>query len=390
MVRLEQILSDTITGEWGQECTGGFGVKVLRTTNFTNEGILDFSNVVVREISANKVEKKKLLPCDIILEKSGGSDNQPVGRVVYFNKIDDVFLCNNFTQILRVNSQVAVPKYVFYHLFNLHKIGVTELLQNQTTGIRNLQIKNYMTLQIPLPPLHIQNKIAEVLNHINHLIEKRKEQIKKLDLLVKTLFVALFGDPVTNPMMWEVKRIDEIAMSRLGKMLDAKQQTGKEEYPYLANFNVQWFRFNLDTLNMMDFNEADRQEFALNYGDLLICEGGEVGRTAIWKEELSDCFFQKAVHRVRCNLDLCIPEYLAWVMYFKATMTQFDGIVTGVTIAHLTGEKLKTLKIQLPPLPLQTRFASIVQQVDKTKFVMQEGLKKLELAHKALMQQYFG
>ena len=120
----------------------------------------------------------------------------------------------------------------------------------------------------------------------------------------------MFGDPVTNPMGWETKQLDEIADSRLGKMLDAKKQTGTNNYPYLANFNVQWFRFDLEKLNMMDFDESDRLEFALEYGDLLVCEGGEVGRTAIWKNERLDCFFQKAIHRVRCKADACVPEYL--------------------------------------------------------------------------------
>ena len=190
MVQLEQLLSDTITGECGQDCNNNLGVKVLRTTNFTNQGIIDYSKVVIRDISSNKVEKKKLLPRDIILEKSGGSDNQPVGRVVFFNRSDDVFLCNNFTQILRVNSEIADSKYIFYYLHNLHKIGVTELLQNKTTGIRNLQVKNYMALQIALPPLFIQQKIAEILDLFNFIIDKSKLQFYKLDLLVKSRFVT--------------------------------------------------------------------------------------------------------------------------------------------------------------------------------------------------------
>jgi type I restriction enzyme S subunit len=161
-------------------------------------------------------------------------------------------------------------------------------------------------------------------------------------------------------------------------MLDAKRQTGKNRYPYLANFNVQWFRFDLDKLNEMDFDEADRAEFALDYGDLLVCEGGEVGRTAIWKNEKQDCFFQKAIHRVRCKAEVCVPEYLAWVMHQKATTTNFDGLVTSATIAHLTGEKLKSLSVQVPPLALQTRFADFVRAADKSKFVARQASERLK------------
>ena len=204
MVRLGDVLEDTITGEWGTACsTKETGVKVLRTTNFTNTGVVDYSNVVIRNISAQKIANKRLKYADIILEKSGGSDNQPVGRVVYFDNKEDTFLCNNFTQILRANTGIVFPKYVFFYLFYIHKNGMTELLQNKTTGIRNLQTKSYLNQQLPLPPLDVQQKIANVLDKASALIDLRRAQLDKLDLLIKSQFVEMFGDPVTNPMGWQ-------------------------------------------------------------------------------------------------------------------------------------------------------------------------------------------
>lgn len=105
----------------------------------------------------------------------------------------------------------------------------------------------------------------------------------------------MFGDVIHNSKKWQVCLFAEITSSRLGKMLDAKQQTGRNSYPYLANFNVQWFRFNLENLNKMDFDEKDRAEFELREGDLLVCEGGEIGRCAVWHNELQPCFFPKGV-----------------------------------------------------------------------------------------------
>jgi type I restriction enzyme S subunit len=186
----------------------------------------------------------------------------------------------------------------------------------------------------------------------------------------------MFGDPMKNDKGWLIRQLDQIANTRLGKMLDAKQQTGDYKYPYLANFNVQWFRFDLSKLNTMDFDEADRSEFALEDSDLLVCEGGDVGRTAIWKGEMENCYFQKALHRVRCDREICAPEYIAWSMYFKASMTNFDGIASSATIAHLPGVKLKTLMFQIPPLDLQNRFAAFVEQADKSKFVLARALSR--------------
>src|SRR5690606_21797644 len=149
------------------------------------------------------------------------------------------------------------------------------------------------------------------------------------------------------------------------------------QYPYLANFNVQWFHFDLSNLKKMDFIEKDRVEFSLQKGDLLVCEGGEVGRTAIWNEEIEDCYFQKALHRVRCNPEILVPEYLAYVFFMRASLNGFEDIVGKSTIPHLTGEKLKKLLVILPPLDLQNQFAAFVQQIDKSKYELQQTISNL-------------
>jgi len=302
--------------------------------------------------------------------------------------INTMLLCTN--QDILAITEIDQQKVYLPYLHNFLKTKL-QYFNSQKRGatIQGIKAETVKEIDVPLPPMSVQQKIADILDRAAALIEKRKAQISKLDSLVKSQFIEIFGDPVTNTKEWEIKRLDQIADSRLGKMLDAKKQTGENPYPYLANFNVQWFRFDLDKLNVMDFNEADRVEFALEYGDLLVCEGGEVGRTAIWKNERQNCFFQKAIHRVRCKSDVCTPEYLAWVMFQKAMTTNFDGLVSGVTIAHLTGVKLKGLQIQVPPLDLQNRFADFVRAADKSKFEMWQGLSKLELLYKSLMQKCF-
>ena len=167
---------------------------------------------------------------------------------------------------------------------------------------------------------------------------------------------------------------EDVAASRLGKMLDAKQQTGKYSYPYLANFNVQWFRFNIENLNQMDFDEDDRAEFELKDGDLLVCEGGEIGRCAVWHNEIQPCFFQKALHRVRCNRQIIHPDYLAWWFKYNCDYDGFTAIAgSKATIAHLPGIKLKQLQVAVPPIELQEQFATFVEQTDKSRFIEMFG-----------------
>src|SRR5665213_2269322 len=146
-------------------------------------------------------------------------------------------------------------------------------------------------LDITLPPLHEQRRIAAILDKADALRRKRKRALDLLDSLTQSIFLEMFGDPVSNYLGWKIKHLGEISHSRLGKMLDQKKMAGLSNYPYLANYNVQWNRFELNNVRHMGFSENERIEFELQPGDLLICEGGEIGRGAIWRGEISTCYY---------------------------------------------------------------------------------------------------
>lgn len=212
------------------------------------------------------------------------------------------------------------------------------------------------SLVLNLPPLPEQRRIAAILDHADALRTRRRKVLAHLDALITSIFDSLFsGDLPTAS-------LGELAETRLGKMLDAKKQTGEHRRPYLRNANVQWFRFELEDLLEMDFTEKDRATFALLPGDVLVCEGGQPGRSAIWRGELDECYFQKALHRVRLGDEL-EPEYFTHAMKKIVDSNGLKDFVTSSTIAHLTGEKLRTLPIPLPDLPRQREFAARVAQI---------------------------
>ena len=206
----------------------------------------------------------------------------------------------------------------------------------------------------------------------------------------KSRFVEMFGDLRDSSCGFPRVCLDEIASTRLGKMLDAKKQTGKYLHPYLGNHNVQWFSFDFSGLAQMDFDEADQIEFELRYGDLLMCEGGEVGRCAIWRNELDDCFFQKAIHRIRCDKEIVLPEYLAWHFKLAADYGLLVRHTNTATIAHLSGVKLKALKILLPPIDLQEQFVGFVSQVDKSEFALKQAIEGVSATMAAILNQELG
>ena len=289
---------------------------------------------------------------------------------------------------LQIIDENICKDYLYYYLISL-KPFVNEVGRGVAQNNINMQIlRNF---EIPLPSLEEQKAIARKLDKVSGLIEKRKTQLEKLSELVKSRFIEMFGDVITNTKGWKQYVFTDVASSRLGKMLDAKQQTGNNSFPYLANFNVQWFKFDLSSINQMDFDEDERVEFELKEGDLLVCEGGEIGRCAVWHNEMQSCYFQKALHRVRCNTDLINPNYMAWWFKYNCEHNGFAAIEGAkATIAHLPGAKLKLLSVTTPPIELQDEFAAFVEQVDKSKFEIQQSLEKLEILKKSLMQQYFG
>ena len=288
---------------------------------------------------------------------------------------------------LTVNEDICAQEYLWHALS-----GKVDELNSKGTGstFKAINKKTLSETEIPLPPIDEQRKIAAILDKVSDLIAKRRQQLDKLDEMVKARFVEMFGDVIQNTKLWPQYIFSDITTSRLGKMLDAKQQTGMCQYPYLANFNVQWFRFELDNLNEMDFNEADRIEFELRDGDLLVCEGGEIGRCAVWHNEIQPCYFQKALHRVRCKKEIVLPDYLAWWFKYNCDNKGFAAIEGAkATISHLPGAKLKALLVSVPPIEQQKQFATFVEQTEKSKTTISRSLEKLETLKKALMQEYF-
>ena len=289
--------------------------------------------------------------------------------VLATQRIIDAGIVSPAYGIWDVDQTKIIPEFLEYALRCNRAIDYYKAkLRGSTARRRSLPTPTLLELDVPLPDIEQQKLALTTILHAKNALDSRQAQLTKLDELVKARFVEMFGDVISNSNLWPICKFSEITSSRLGKMLDAKQQTGVHRYPYLANFNVQWFRFELKTLNSMDFNESDRIEFELHDGDLLVCEGGEIGRCAVWHNNVQPCYFQKALHRVRCNKDFILPDFLAWWFKYNCDHGGFSAIEGAkATIAHLPGAKLKNLDVCVPPLPLQNQFATFVEEVDKSK-----------------------
>ncbi|MFJ6647459.1 restriction endonuclease subunit S [Streptomyces sp. NPDC091290] len=162
------------------------------------------------------------------------------------------------------------------------------------------------------------------------------------------------------PAGWAWVALGDVADTALGKMLDKKQSTGLHPTPYLRNVNVQWGQINTDELLTMDIEPEDVSRYMVSKGDLVVCEGGEVGRCAIWHKD-DPVAFQKALHRVRPTRALD-TKYLRYYLEYAANSGKLARYSTGSTIKHLPQQRLREVPVPLPPLAEQQRIVEVLEE----------------------------
>lgn len=370
MAKLIEITGKALSGEWGSDDETGKGIPVLRTTNFTNEGFVDYNNVVTRIITKKQIEEKYLRKGDIIIEKSGGSDKQPVGRVVYFDGPDNTYLFNNFTGLLRVeNRYVWYPRYVFYSLFSNYRRGGTRTYENKTTGLHNLKTDDYVSrYEVAETDMDTQMRVCEQLDLLCKIIRMRQQELYKLDSLIQSRFVEIFGDPVQNPYGWAVVTVGDI-------VTDVRYGTSKPaveggKYPYLRMNNLTYDgHLDLSDMKYIDIPDNEIEKCIVRKGDVLFNRTNSielVGKTCLF-DLVDDMVIAGYIIRVRLNEKL-LPIVLSSYMNLPSLKEQLRSMAKGaVNQANINAQELQSIKIYLPPMELQKQFAAFVAQTNKSK-----------------------
>ena len=392
MAKLIDITGKALSGEWGTDDETGDGIPVLRTTNFTNEGIVNYNDVVTRTITKKKIDNKFLRKGDIIIEKSGGSDKFPVGRVIYFEGEEKTYLFNNFTGLLRVKNQdVWYPRYVFYSLYANYKRGGTRAFENKTTGLHNLKTDDYVSrYEVAEMDKAEQILICEKLDKLYEIIKSRRQELQFLDELVKARFVELFGDPILNPYSWAVVTVGDI-------VTDVRYGTSKPaveggKYPYLRMNNLTYDgHLDLSDMKYIDIPDNEIEKCIVRKGDVLFNRTNSielVGKTCVF-DLADDMVIAGYIIRVRLNEKL-LPIVLSSYMNLPSLKEQLRSMAKGaVNQANINAQELKSIKISVPPIELQNQFADFINQVDKLKSQMETSLKELEDNFNSLMQKAF-
>lgn len=380
-IKIKDLITDKIPGEWGEEVIDGKSINVIRTANFTNFGHINFSNIVHRKIDERKIDQKQLKQGDVIIEKSGGSPTQPVGRVVYFDLVtDEIYLCNNFTAVLRPNKLKIYPKYFFYQLLIGYIRGKTLKYQNKTTGIINLKLDHYINEKIFVPSKQDQIRIAEVLTKVEILIQKRKESISLLDDFLRSTFLDMFGDPVKGE-KFQRKSFKSISTVRQGLQIpisERKTDKGYNRYPYITNQFINGGK-------IAEFIENPKPTVICTKEDVLMTRTGNTGIVLTDVEGVfHNNFFLIDYDRKQIN-----KKYLVAFLQLPQIKKVILKKASTSTIPDLNHGEFYKITLPIPPIKLQNKFALIVEKAEKVKEQCKESLKELENLFSSLSQKAF-
>jgi type I restriction enzyme S subunit len=395
MAKLIDITGKALSGEWGMDDENGNGIPVIRTTNFTNDGVVNYDNVVTRIIKKKNIEDKYLSNGDIIIEKSGGSDTQPVGRVVYFDGMEKKYLFNNFTGLLRVKDTGRwFPKYVFYSLLFNYKKGGTRNFENKTTGLHNLKLDDYVSkYEIIEIDIENQRNICEKLDKLYFVIQKRKKEVALLDELVRARFVEMFGTLGTDEKGWGLTRLGKCCEINPKKNADKRLTSGiKVSFVPMQSVSEDG---KIDTSQVKIYDEVKSGFTYFAENDVLfakITPCMENGKGAVAAKLYNGIGFGSTeFHVLRPRNEICNAYWLYVLTTFKSFRNNAEMNMTGSA-----GQKrvppafLENHKIALPPIELQNQFADFVAEVDKSKVAVQKALDETRILFDSLMQKYFG
>ena len=323
----------------------------------------------------------KLFPKDTVLVAMYGATAGQVG-ILRFEAATNQAVCGIFP------NDKFVAEFLFYFLLAKKDELVAQATGNAQPNISQIKIKN---TEVPVPPLAEQQRIVGLLDEAFEGLATAKANAERNLQNARALFESHLQSVFTQRGPgWVERQVSEIAKHSLGKMLDKAKNKG-EPQPYLRNINVRWFAFDLSDLLEMPFLATEAEKYTAVKGDVLICEGGYPGRSAIWDEDYP-VYFQKALHRVRFRE----PELNKWFVYFLNVQDSTGHLkqhFSGTGIQHFTGEALARFKIPVPPSTELRRavakFDVLAEETQRLTQIYERKLAALDELKKSLLHQAF-
>ena len=377
------------------------GVKLLNVANLKDGNVyLDNTDRYISEEEAYGKYSHFLVDEGDLIIASSGIKVEYFDKKMGFAKKEHLPLCMNTSTIRfkTLDKDILDIEYFAYFLkTNYFKKQISRLI----TGSAQLNFgpSHLKQIKVILPPRDIQKKIVEVLDKAQELIDKRKEQIKAMDELVKSRFIEMFGDPVSNPMNWEVKKLKDISTKILsGNTPKGGSQVYVDEgILFLRSQNVWKNKLELDdvayidpkTHNKMSNSSLKNRDILMTKTGRINTENSSLGRAAMYLGEDDSANINGHVYLIRLQPNI-INEFILYILISNEYRDYIRSIcVGGIDKRQINKEHLEEFPIIFPPVELQKQFVDFVKQVEQLKSQMENSLKELEDNFNSLMQKAF-
>lgn len=314
-----------------------------------------------------------------------------VGRCAVYDS-DEKVVFQRSVAVIKPNKEIVDSRFLMYKL-----ISMTNYFEKEARGVaqKGIYLKQLADIEIKLPNLEMQKKIVYTLDSAKVLLDKRGVQITLLDQLVKSRFIEMFGDPISNPRGWE-KEVCKDVTSKIGSGATPKggNSSYKEEgISLIRSMNVHNNKFIKKDLAFIDDEQAQKlNNVIVQEEDILLnITGASVARCCIVPNEFVPARVNQHVAIIRSKKERVLPTFLVYQFTNESYQRLLWDIATsgGATREAVTKQQIENLELIVPPLELQNQFAAFVNQVDKLKFAMESSLKELENNFNSLMQKAF-
>lgn len=365
-------------------------IRILRNTNFSDDGRFNFMDVAMHEVEIKQLESRALEYGDILLERSGGGPKQPVGRVALFDIRDDKgeYSFSNFTTRIRVKDKEELnEKFLWRFLYYFYTNGETAKMQKQTHGIRNLDFSEYKQIKVPLPNLSEQNRIVDILEKADNLCRKRQEADKLSDKTMRSIFLEMFGDPNNNFKDIDMKKINVVT-----EHCQRRDPTKKPNisFKYVDISGVNGDKGIIETYKEIKGKDApSRARQIIHSNDVIISTvRPNLKATALVPEFLDDQI---------CSTGFCVlrptERVNHYYLYAITRMEWFTALlvskVRGASYPAVTDKVILEIEIPAPVISNQKKFADLVQKVEKIKEKQRESKVELDNLFNSLMHRFF-
>jgi len=363
------------------------GIPFINAGHLVNKKI-DFSEMnYINKTTFDKLGSGKIQKNDIFYCLRGSLGKNAISNI-------DTGAIASSLVLLRCGGRLE-PRFLL-HCIDSRDIEMQQDSSNTGSSQPNLSATNVKAYSIPLPPIDEQKKIAEILDKASNLISLRKKQIGKMDLLVKANFINIFGDIEINEKNWNVGIVNDVIDSITPGWSGNGEARAKreDEKAVLKVSAVTRGIFNANEYKVLDSNIRIKKYIYPQKGDLLFSRANTrelVGATCIIYEDYPDLLLPDKLWKLLFNNKANV-FYMKYILSEPWVRSNISAQSTGTSgsMYNVSMYKLKNIEIPVPPIDLQNQFADFALKVNKQKAKLQQGLEKLELTYKALMQQYFG